>query len=312
MKANLFKVKPYNDSIGLSIIVDLYNKMAKYLNPETILRITEELALIYLGQETVFSRDYLVFENNQGKIIAFTGLSRSPMVKDAYVAVYAVQQEYFDSELPGELIDATMDLKKKLNVPKFLFQTIGDLSAPFDKKLESLGYSPVNYNWSMQLDNFNFFSHPGIPDGIMIKNLKEMDDFSGTVNILNKAFADSFMFKPITKVRWKKMTETTKKNHIIEHCVAYEGDKYVGICDIYLNPEQDQSGLIANFGVLPSHQHRKIGSALLATNIETLRKRGCKTIKLDVDTKNEKALGLYEKFGFYTIPNLTQKTYQIN
>lgn len=312
MKANLFNVKPYNDSLGLSLIVDLFNKMAKYLNPEATLHITEELARSYLGQETIFSRDYLVFENNQGKIIAFTGLSLLPMVKDAYSTVYAVLPEYFDSELPGELVDATLDLKKKLNIRKILFQTNGDLSAPFDKKLESLGYSPVNYTWSMRLDNFNLFSHPGIPEGIMIKNLKEMDDFAGTVNVLNEAFTDSFMYKPITKVRWKKMTETAKKNHIIEHCVAYEADKYVGICDIYLNPEQDQSGLIANFGVLPSHQHRKIGSALLATSIEVLRKKGCKTIKLGVDTKNEKALGLYKKFGFYVIPNLTQRMYQIN
>jgi ribosomal protein S18 acetylase RimI-like enzyme len=312
MKANLFNVKPYDDSIGLSLILDLYNEMNKYLNPETTIRITEELARMYLGQETVFSRDYLVFENNQGKIVAFTGLSLTPMVKDAYLTIYAVQPEYFDSELPGKLIDATMDLKKKLNVRKFLFQTIGDLSTPFDKKLESLGYSPVNYTWSMQLDNFNIFSHPGIPEGIIIKNLKEIDDITGIVNVLNEAFADSFMYKPITKVRWKKMTEIIKKNHIIEHCVAFEGNKTVGICDIHLNPEQDQSGLIVNFSILPSHQHRKIGSALLATSIETLRKKGCKTIKLNVDTKNEKALGLYKKFGFYILPNLTQKTYQIN
>ncbi|MFX1380538.1 MAG: GNAT family N-acetyltransferase [Promethearchaeota archaeon] len=312
MKANLFNVKQYNDSIGLSSIVDLYNQMVKYLNPETTLHITEELARTYLGQETVFSRDYLIFENNQGKVIAFTGLSHLPMVKDAYVAVYAVQPEYIDSELPGELIDATLDLKNKLNISKFLFQTMGDLSAPFDKKLENLGFSPVNYTWSMRLDNFDLCSHPRIPEDIRIKILKEMDDFAGIVNILNEAFADSFMYKPITKIRWKKMTETAKKNHIIEHCVAFEDDKYIGICDIYLNPEQDQSGLIANFGVLPSHQHRKIGSALLATSIETLRKKGCKTIKLGVDTKNEKALELYKKFGFYIKPNLTQRTYQIN
>ncbi|MFW9820187.1 MAG: GNAT family N-acetyltransferase [Candidatus Thorarchaeota archaeon] len=311
MKANLFNVKPYNDSIGLSSIVDLYNQMNKYLNPETTLQVTEEMARIYLGQETVFSRDYLVFEDKQGKIIAFTGLSLLPMVKDAYVVVYGVQPEYIDSKLPGELIDATLDLKNNLNISKCLFETVGELSAPFDEKLESLGFSPVNYTWAMRLDNFDLFSNPGIPEGVNIKILKEMDDFAGTVNILNEAFADSFMFKPITKVRWKKMTSVVKKNHIIEHCVAYEDDKYVGICDIYLNPEEDQSGLIANFAVLPSHQHRKIGSALLATSIEMLRKKGCKTIKLGVDTKNEKALGLYKKFGFYVKPNLTHRAYQI-
>ncbi|MCK4478933.1 MAG: GNAT family N-acetyltransferase [Candidatus Lokiarchaeota archaeon] len=50
---------------------------------------------------------------------------------------------------------------------------------------------------------------------------------------------------------------------------------------------------------------------MLAFGIETLRKKGCTIINLSVDTKNEKALGLYKKFGFYTRDNFTQKTYQI-
>jgi len=311
MESNLFKIKPYDESLGFSKLVDLYNQMGKYLNPETTFHITEELARTFLGKETVLSRDYLTFENKQGEIIAFTGLSITPMLKDAYLAIYGVSPKYIDSELPEELIDATLDLGKKLNVPEIIFQTIGDLSVPFDNKLESLGFSPVNYTWSMRLDDFDLFSHPGIPQGITIRNLKEMEDYASAVNVLNKAFAESFKYKPITKIKWKKMTETFKKNHIVEHCVAYEKEKFVGICDAYLNPEQDQSGLIANFGVLPGYQHRKIGSALLASGIETLRKKRCKTIKLGVDTKNEKALGLYKKFGFYVKNNLTQKTYQI-
>ena len=311
MKVNIFKIKPYDESLGFSKLVDLYNQMAKYLNPETTFHITEELARTILGKETVLSRDYLTFENKQGKIIAFTGISMTPLLKDAYLTIYGVIPEYIDSELPEKLIDATLDLGKKLNVPEIIFQTIGELSAPFDRKFESLGFKPVNYTWSMLLNNFDLFSHPGIPQGITIQNLKELDDYASVVNVLNEAFADSFKYKPITKIRWKKMTEAFKKNHIVEHCIAYEKEKFIGICDIYLNPEQDKSGLIANFGVLPSYQHRKIGSALLASGIENLRKKGCKTIKLGVDTKNEKALGLYKKFGFYVKKNLTQKTYQI-
>ncbi len=310
MEANFFKIKPYDESLGLSIIVDLYNQMVKYLNPEATLQITEELARVILGKETVLSRDFLIFENMQGKIIAFTGVSNVE-IYNAWLAIYGVLPKYIESEIPGELIDATLDIGKKLNAPKLLFRTIGDLSAPFDEKLESLDFSPVNYAWSMRLEDFNLISHLGIPQGITIRNLKEIDDYDSVVNVLNEAFADSFQFKSFTKMRWKKMQETFKKNHIVEHCIACEENKIVGVCDIYLNPGQDQAGLIANFGVLPSYQHRKIGRTLLASGIETLRKKGCKTIKLDVDTKNEKALGLYKKFGFYVKNNLTEKTYQI-
>jgi len=308
---NSFKIKKYDESLGFSILVDLYNQMAKYFNPETTFELTEELVHVLLGKETVFSRDYLIFENKQGEIIAVAGVSKVPVVKDALLTVYGVKPEYIESELPGELIDAILNLGKELNTPELLFQTFGELSAPFDKKLESLGFSPVNYNWSMRLDDFDLFSHPGVPQDITIQNLKEMDDYTNSISVLNEAFASSFKFKPFTKITWKKLLRSFKKTHIVEHCVAYEKNKIVGLCDTYLNPEQDQIGLIANFGVLPSYQHRKIGSAILASGIETLREKGCKKINLSVDTENIQALGLYKKFGFYTRDNLTQKTYQI-
>jgi ribosomal protein S18 acetylase RimI-like enzyme len=62
---------------------------------------------------------------------------------------------------------------------------------------------------------------------------------------------------------------------------------------------------------LPNYKHRRIGSAILASGIELLRKKACKVIQLSVDIESKKALGLYEKFGFYMDNNLIQKTYQI-
>ncbi|MFW9970738.1 MAG: GNAT family N-acetyltransferase [Candidatus Odinarchaeota archaeon] len=307
----MFKIKPYDETLGLSVLVDLYNQSMKYFNPETTLEITEELVQVVLGKDTVLSRDYLIFEDMQGKIIACIGISKVPMYKGALLTVYGILPEYMESELPGELIDAILDLGKRLKVPELLFQTIGKLAAPFDKKLESLGFSPVNYAWSMRLTNFNFFSHPGVPQGITIRNLKQIDDYASIVNVINEAFQDSFKFEPITKIRWKRLYEEVKKVNVVESCVAFENDRIIGFLDTYLRPTDDQSGTIADFGILPSHQHRKIGSALLATGIETLRKKGCKTIKLGVHTTNEKALGLYKKFGFYVKENLTEKIYQI-
>ncbi len=312
MKVNKYKIRPYDESLRLATIVELYNQMVKYINPESTFQLNEEIFRTILGKDVVLSRNFLIFENEQGEIVGFTGLAITPLFKDSYLTVAAIKPECFDSNLPEVLIDATLKLKKKLNIPEILFQTDGELHAPFDNKLKDLGHNPVNYTWSMRLDNFDLFSPPNTPKGIKIQILKEFDDYTGAVNVLNKAFADSFKYKPVTKTKWKKMTESFKKNHIVEHCLAYDDEKIIGMCDTFLNPEQDQSGGIGNLGVLPSYQHRKIGSAVLASGIESLRKKGCKYIKLGVDTKNEKALGLYKKFGFYVNKNLTRKIYQIN
>ena len=51
MKENIFKIKPYDESLGLSILVDFYNQMMIYINPETTMPLTEELAHVVLKQE---------------------------------------------------------------------------------------------------------------------------------------------------------------------------------------------------------------------------------------------------------------------
>ena len=144
MNADIFKIKPYDDSLGVSILVDLYNKMNKYLNPETTAPITEDTAHAFLGKEAILSRDFLVFESNQGDIIAMAGISREPIFKEVWFVFYAILPEYFESELPGELIDAILNLGKNLKPPGLLFQTLGVLCKPLDKKLENLGFIPVN------------------------------------------------------------------------------------------------------------------------------------------------------------------------
>lgn len=311
MEANFIQIKPYDESLGLSILVDLYNQMSKYLNPETTIELTEELARVVLGKEIDLSQDFLIFESQQGEIIAFAGVSKLPIYKDAWVVIYGVLPDYFKSELPVKLIDTVLELGKKKNAPELLFQTLGKLSAPFEERLEFLKFKPIHYSWSMYLDDFDLFSHPGIPEGIAIQNQKEIDDFKIIVDVINKAFQGSFKFNPITERKWKQMQRVLRKNNIVEYCIAYENNKIVGLCDIYFNPKQEHIGLIGDLSVLPSYQHRKIGSALLASGIEILREKGCKTINLRVHAENEKAMGLYKKFGFYPKNNLTEKLYQI-
>ncbi len=308
---NFFKIKPYDESLGLSIFADLYQKMSEYLNPETTFQVTEEIITMYLSKDTILARDFLIFENEKGEYIAIAGVSKLPIYKDAWVVIYAVLPEYFNSKLPGELINAVLDLGKNLNTPELLMLTHGDLSVSFDEKLGEIGLKPVNYQWSMRLDNFDLFSTPDIPQGIKIQYVKEMRDHADFIMVINKAFQDSFKFEPFDEDKWTKMLDLVKKDHVVEHCVAYENDKTIGFCDTIINPKQEQIGQIGSLSVLPKYQHRGIGGAILASGIKLLREKGCKVIKLSVDTENEKALGLYKKYGFYVNKNMTQKTYQL-
>ena len=71
-----------------------------------------------------------------------------------------------------------------------------------------------------------------------------------------------------------------------------------GYVDVWVMYEQAQ---IANIGVDEMLQHTGIGSMLLSLAIEVAEAKGCETMSLEVRCSNDKAIGLYEKFGFIDV-----------
>ena len=284
--------------------------MSKHLNPAAI-EITEEYASALLSSNPNLQQNSLIFGKEQNDILGFASIIQLPFYKDEWFVIFGIIPEYLKSELPGELIDAILNLGKKNNIPELYIQTTGELSAPFDDKLEKLGFKPIHYYFTMILDDFDLFIPPDTPQGIVIRNQKEIDDYKSVVPVVNEAFKDSFLWSEVKAGKWKRMQEKFKKNHVVGCAIAYENRKVVGYCNSYFNPNQELIGIINTLSVLPSYHHRGIGSVLFASRVEFLRDKGCKTINLPVDAKNERALKLYEKFGFYLKKDLTEKTYRL-
>ena len=151
--AKLYNIRKY-DSTEFPTLVELYNQMARYLDPGAI-EYTEEHALMYFSNMTDLSDYTLVFENNQNEIIGFAIIFQVPQHKDTSIwsAIYGIIPEYFKSELPGDLIEAILNLGIKLNIPELYIDITGELSAPFDDKLEILGFKPIHYYIFMSIDD---------------------------------------------------------------------------------------------------------------------------------------------------------------
>ena len=64
---------------------------------------------------------------------------------------------------------------------------------------------------------------------------------------------------------------------------------------------------ITNISVKPDYRRKKVGEALLHHAIEDCYQNGIKYITLEVRVSNEKAIGLYEKYGFKSLG--TRKEY---
>ena len=65
---------------------------------------------------------------------------------------------------------------------------------------------------------------------------------------------------------------------------------------------------IATFGVDRDLQGRGIGSSLMQRALHHLWKQGLRTVELGVKSHNQKAIRVYEKFGFELVPAKTMTT----
>jgi ribosomal protein S18 acetylase RimI-like enzyme len=81
--------------------------------------------------------------------------------------------------------------------------------------------------------------------------------------------------------------------------VALVEDEVVGWCDVLPKPRPvfRYTGVLG-MGVIEQFRGRGIGSALMATTLEAAKQRGITRVELHVREHNQRAIALYEKFGF--------------
>jgi ribosomal protein S18 acetylase RimI-like enzyme len=288
MSAKFYSIRKY-DSTEFSTLVEIYNQMARYLDPGAI-EYSEENALLYFSNMEDLSNFTLVFENKQNEIIGFAVIFQVPQHKNTsmWSVVYGIIPEYFNTDLPGDLIEAILKLGIKLNIPELYIDTTGELSAPFDDKLDRLGFKPIHYYIFMSIDDLDQVSPPDKPKGIILRNLKEITDYKSVASVINDGFKDSFMWKDVKPSSWKRRQQSKEKSHNIEYTIAYDEEKIVGFIQSYFDPKKPNIGLMNTLSVLPRYRQRGIGSALFAAGVGFLRDSGCKTIDLMVDANSYK------------------------
>lgn len=89
--------------------------------------------------------------------------------------------------------------------------------------------------------------------------------------------------------------------------VAEEQGHILGFIDFWITFD---SGCINQIAVIPALRQKGIASILLEDALKRLSEQGVKTVTLEVRTHNQKAIKLYEKFGF--IVKLVKKAYYDN
>ena len=289
------------------------NKVYKDINPTWL--ITEEIfdsELAILGDQCILSRDYIVGEDSKGDIIGFAGLFKSSKRDFWYLDLYMLP-EYFKSELMVELFDSILSLAEEQDAPDLQFTTFKYTfkGTPLHNKIKKMGLKPVNHGFWMRLDDLSSQPQLFTPTNIILQKQEVVNDLDSYITVRNDAFSKHFNFRPITEEELTSLLEVNWKDFEQEHWFAFDDKKLVGICSSVINPDLKDIGTIETLGVLHAYHHRGIGSTLLGHGINSLIEKGCSIIELGVEAKNEKALGLYRKYGFNQVESRTFITYMI-
>lgn len=79
---------------------------------------------------------------------------------------------------------------------------------------------------------------------------------------------------------------------------AYCGEEQVGYCAAYVNDNVTYQAYITMIAILPEYQHKGIGQKLMSICVKEAKSRNMKTIKLEVNKANNRAIRFYEKNGY--------------
>lgn len=303
--------KPWDESISRSFLLDIMNAQYKYLDSEFYVETTKDVFDRIFGKESILSRDMLIFENEAGEVVGFTGVSNISGASESWRIINAILPEYYETQLLEYVLEASISLGKNLKIEDLTFYTMGPLAAPFDQAFENLGFHPIFYLLEMHLTDFKDEKTPIIPRGVNIRKLKEIDDYDQFVSVLNEAFQPITNFQPTTIERTKNKHEYRRKQRDVEYIFAFENKRLIGYCFIEYDPKTN-IGYVEGLAVLPKYQHRGIGKYLVVEGIKQLMSKKCKYIELIANFDDDKAVNLYQHIGFYSLEKKKWKCYRIN
>lgn len=90
---------------------------------------------------------------------------------------------------------------------------------------------------------------------------------------------------------WSELAQPESRHYL----VADRDDVIVGYAGL---ARQDSEAYVQTIGVAPAHWGAGLGSALLAALVNEAESHGAETILLEVRADNDRAMRLYERFGF--------------
>ncbi|KFN02578.1 GNAT family N-acetyltransferase [Bacillus clarus] len=226
--------------------------------------------------------DFLFYNNNQ----LIGTLNMYEFERPTKLELIGFVHPHFRKQKVGTtLLQKAMREIKKRNVDEALLIINGNslsgrafaeqIKSPYLYSEYSMAYNKKETNNNFKKNNLKFI-------------LASSETLPSLIEIASKAFGDSF----INTSEWLQKMISSPTHQVY---IALIDEKEIGTITV---SKQEHATTLSGFAVHPSHQGQGYGKSILTYMVHTLVTKGHKTIELEVETKNNNALKLYEQCGF--------------
>lgn len=123
-------------------------------------------------------------------------------------------------------------------------------------------------------------------------------NISGTNDILLHLKKCDLQFVPVLSLTVDLVEYAAKIYEKAERFEAWADNELIGLIAAYFNDKENDTGFITNVSVNNNYLGKGIASILLTNCIDYGRTKHYRSISLEVNKNNSKAINLYKKFQF--------------
>lgn len=176
---------------------------------------------------------------------------------------------------------------------------------PAHDLIKNQGMKLIRHFWNMEIDLSEPPDAPQLPENIIIRPMRNLEELPAVVLAVEDAFQDHFGYieQSFEKqlAHWQHVTETDSNFDQTLWFMAMDGDQVAGLSLCWPNHGPNiEMGWVGTLGVLRPWRRQGLGLALLKHSFGELYRRGKSKVGLGVDADSlTGATRLYEKAGMH-------------